>query len=355
MKRIFLFFLTALIAVSCIKTDDPPLSDAEESFIAGNGVFIINEGNFTWGNGSISYFSYDSAEIFNNVFETINERPLGDVPNSMVISGDYAYIVVNNSGKVEVVRKKSLKSVATITGLISPRSIAVIDNSKAYISSLYSDSVAIISLKDNTISGYINIRRTSESILVSGKKAFVSNWYGGNEVVVINTDLDKMIDSIEVGEEPESMAIDNKNILWVLCNGGWARENFAELVGIKVQTHEIIRKYIFPSILDSPSCLQTDSDGDTLFYLDKGIKRMEIDAAELPATPLIKEDNRFFYKLGINPVNGDILVTDAVDYQQNGFVLIYNKNGDFVASYQTGIIPGSMCFKVYPPASPIIE
>ncbi len=355
MKRIFFLILTTLIAGSCVKKEDSGILDPEESLIAGNVVFIINEGNFMWGNGSISYFSYDSTEIFNNVFETINERPLGDVPNSMVISEDYAYIVVNNSGKIEVVRKNSLKSVATITGLISPRSIAVIDNNKAYVSSLYSDSLTIINLKDNTISGYVNVRRTSESILVSGKKAFVSNWYGGNEVVVINTDLDKMIDSIVVGKEPESMVIDKEYTLWVLCNGGWARENFAELVGINVHTHEIIKRHTFPSILDSPSCLQTDGDGDTLFFLDNGIKRMEIDATELPATPLIKEGNRFFYKLGINHVNGDILVTDAVDYQQNGFVLIYNENGDSVASYQAGIIPGSMCFKVYPPAIPITE
>ena len=348
MKQISFLFMIILIAGSCLKPDDFEITDPEESVIAGNGVFIVNEGNFTWGNGSVSYFSYDSAKIVNDVFQTINERPLGDIPNAMDIWEDHAYIVVNNSGKVEVVKKNSLKSVATITGLISPRNIAVIDNNKAYVSSLYSDSLTILDLKNNTLSGFINIRRTSESIVLSGKKAFISNWYGGKEVVVVNTDIDKMVDSIEVGKEPESMAIDKRNILWVLCNGGWARENFAELTGISIQTHEIVKRLIFPSILDSPSSLRIDGDGDTLYFLEKGIKRMDIDASGLPATPFIKEEGRLFYKLGINPVNGDIFVTDAVDYQQNGFVIIYDNEGISIAAYRAGIIPGSMCFKVHP-------
>ena len=49
---------------------------------------------------------------------------------------------------------------------------------------------------------------------------------------------DEVIDSIEVGIEPESMVIDKNNMLWVLCNGGWMRENFAELDGINTATND---------------------------------------------------------------------------------------------------------------------
>ena len=58
---------------------------------------------------------------------------------------------------------------------------------KAYVTSMYSDSVAIINLNDNTISGYINLRRSSESIVIAGNNAYISNWIGGNEIMVINT------------------------------------------------------------------------------------------------------------------------------------------------------------------------
>jgi len=351
MKSVICVLMVLIITISCERNRlDPFKEDPEESFINGDGVFIVNEGNFTWGNGSLSFYSYDSSKMFNDVFMEINERPLGDVPNSMTIYNDYAYIVVNNSGKVEVVKKNSLESVTTIPGLISPRNIAVINDLKAYVTSLYSDSVRILDLKKNTVSGYINIRRTSESIIVSGNKAFVSCWYGGNEVMVINTDSDEVIDSVEVGKEPESMVIDKKYRLWVLCNGGWARENYAKLIGISTRTHEIIKTFTFPSKLDSPSGLTINGTADTLFFIEKGVRTMNIDALSLPSESWIDNKGRFFYKIAVNPVNGDIFVTDAADYQQKGFVYIYNNKGDSLAAYQAGIIPGSMCFKVQPPA-----
>ena len=155
-------------------------------FLTGDGVFIIDEGNFMGGNGSLSFYSYDSSKVYNDLFSEVNGRPLGDVPNSMEIYGDKAYIVVNNSGKIEIIKKNTLESVSTITGLISPRNIGFVNSSKAYVTSMYSDSLIIINLNDNSISGYIDLRRSSESIVIAGDKAFVANWVGGNEVMVID-------------------------------------------------------------------------------------------------------------------------------------------------------------------------
>jgi hypothetical protein len=76
------------------------------------------------------------------------------------------------------------------------------------------------------------------------------------------------------------------------------------------------------------------------------VKQLGISSAELPSEPLIPESGHYFYKLGINPENGDIFVTDAVDYQQNGYLMYYNPDGSLVSSQLADIIPGSMCFKV---------
>jgi YVTN family beta-propeller protein len=334
-------FIISLIT-SCTKI--PEFHEAGFSY--EGGVFILNEGNFRGGNGSLSFYSYDSSKIFNDLFYAKNGRPLGDVPNSMITYADKAYIVVNNSGKIEIIDQATLESKATITGLISPRNMVIINHNKAYVSSIYSDSVAIINLSDNSISGYINLGRSSEAIIVAGDKAYISSWLGGNEIMVINTVTNQIIDSIEVGKEPESMVLDKNKMLWVICNGGWTRQNFAELVVISTITDNIEKIFVFPAKQASPSCIQIDGTGSTIYYLDNGVRRMDINSADLPMYPFISQSGEYFYKIGINPDNSDIFITDAVDFMQPGYLLIYKNDGTFVTKQRTEIIPGQICFQV---------
>jgi YVTN family beta-propeller protein len=246
----------------------------------------------------------------------------------------------------EVIKKSNLLSVKTISGLISPRNMGIVNSSKAYVTSMYSDSVIIVNLNNNTVSGYIDMRRSSESVIITGDKAYVSNWVGGHEIMVIDNITDKVIDSIEVGIEPESMVLDQNNMLWVLCNGGWTRENFAELDGINTTTDAIEKHIVFPDIQESPSCLRIDGSGETLYYLENGVRKMSIASSQVPAEAFIPQSGHYFYKLGINPASNDVYVTDAVDYQQNGYLLFYSPSGALISELQTDIIPGTLCFKI---------
>jgi len=342
MKNLAGFIFIFFVFISCKKSSEIPKAD----FSFGGGVLILNEGNFGGGNGSLSFFSYDSLKTYNDLFLSINDRPLGDVPNYILIKEDKAYIIVNNSGKIEIVDQATLESKATLSGLISPRQMAIINDNKAYVSSLYSDSVAVINLFSNTISGYINLRRSSEAIITAGNFAYISNWMGGNEIMVINTINDQVVDSIEVGVEPESMVIDRNGKLWVLCNGGWARQNFAELDVINIGSNKIEKKFVFPTIEESPSCLIIDALGMNLFFLDNGVRQMDVNSDYLPAYAFIPESDGYYYKIAINPINSDVFITDAVDFMQPGYILLYKNNGAFVSKQRVGIIPGSMCFRL---------
>jgi len=340
MKNLIKIIILSLLVVSCTKNSTLPPSKVT----IGGGVLIANEGNYKAGNGSLSYYSYDSSKIYNDLFSSVNNRPLGDIPYSISIKGTKAYIVVNNSGKIEVVDQSSLVSETTITGLISPRIMAMINDNKAYVSSLYSDSLAIIDLMSSSISGYINLGMSSEAIALIGNKAYISNWSGGNQVMVVNTSSDKVIDSIKVGSEPESMVIDRLGRLWVLCDGGWSQQNYPELDLIDTNSDELLKSYMFPSKSESPSCLKIDGLGQTLYFLDNGVRQMEITAQYLPAGSFIAESGGHYYKIAINAVNSDIFISDAGDYVQPGYLIIYKNTPEFVSKSRTGIIPGAMCF-----------
>lgn len=85
------------------------------------GVFIVNEGNFTNGNASVSFFDRDSLTVTNDIFDKINGRPLGDVAQSMNEFNEKYYIVVNNSSKVEIVNSSDFVSTGVINGFALPR------------------------------------------------------------------------------------------------------------------------------------------------------------------------------------------------------------------------------------------
>lgn len=341
MKNLLIICLLSCLT-GCVKIDNPQPSN----YAFGGGVYIVNEGNFGSGNGTLSLFSYDSLKVYNDLFRAANNRPLGDVPNSMTINSGKAYIVVNNSGKIEIADAKTLVSQGVISGLNSPRNLAFANSTKAYVTSLYSDSIAIIDLNSNTISGYINAGGPTEAIMVDGTKAYVTNWTNGNTVRVINVAENRVIDTIIVGSEPESIVIDRNNRLWVLCPGSWRRDVFAELDVINLGTGKVEKKFTFPDIQNSPSCLKIDAMGQTLYYINKGVYKMDVTASSLPVTPLIPENNAYFYKIAVNPVNSDILVTDAGDFMHDGYISVYKNDGTLFKRDKAGLIPGSMAFNL---------
>jgi hypothetical protein len=126
---VLLAVLALVTVVSCRRDDHfGEVLPGDPEYRYGHGVFIINEGNFGSGNGSVSFFYPDSMSVVNDIFYTANRRPLGDVPLSMNIVAGEGWIVVNNSGRVEVVDLSDFTSKATVGGLTSPRFLLPVGN-----------------------------------------------------------------------------------------------------------------------------------------------------------------------------------------------------------------------------------
>ena len=72
---------------------------------------------------------------------------------------------------------------------------------------------------------------------------------------------------------------------------------------------------------------------------------MPINSVNLPVSPVIAQKENLFYGLGIDPVNSDIYISDAVDYMQKGIVFHYKSDGTKIDSFKTDIIPSYFKFK----------
>ena len=355
---IFLIILTLSMSfylVSCKPEEiDPPVKYDEQS-----GVFICNEGNFTYGNASLSFYDVKTKEIKNQVFYNANNFPLGDVAQFMAIFNNNVYIVVNNSGKIVIINKDDFKHIATIPNLTSPRFIEFIDDNKAYISDLYSPYITIIDPSSNTIIDNIYVGSSTDQMLKLNEYLYVASWSFNNKLYKINSTTDDLVDSIEVVKQPNSIVKDKYNRIWVLSDGGNVGnpggQEIAALTCVNTSDFTIEKTFTFSDIETSPTELKINITADTLFYINgswggssgnqSGIYKMSVDASSLPSEPVIPEENHLFYGLGINPQNSEIYVSDAIDYVQQGIVFRYNADGIRLDSFKTGVIPRAFCFK----------
>ena len=92
MKKISLIIGLVLLFWSCKKEIGPQYLQVDEE---GSGsLLIINEGNFGFGNASVSIYNPDTKEIFNNQFKAVNGFGIGDVLQSVNRYEDKFYFVV---------------------------------------------------------------------------------------------------------------------------------------------------------------------------------------------------------------------------------------------------------------------
>lgn len=330
------FCLGTMLLLGC-KEDPPPLAEVDFS----QGVWILNEGTFNWGNASVSFLDGD-GKMTQNVFRDHNENlPLGDVAQSMSRYGNTVDIVVNNSGKVVRVNANTLKVEKQLEGLVSPRYVLPLGNDKAYLSDLYGNHIKIFDQASLTVTGEIPTTAWTEVMILHNGDVFAT-LMGGDQVLVIDPVTDQVIDSIQVGREPNSLVIDRDGIMWVLCSGG-VNEEKPELVRVDVDSRMVDGRFEFPSLASSPNRLAIDTDGETLYFIDGGIYAMDVAANVLPSAPLIAADQHNFYNFKLQ--GGFLWATDAVDFVQSGSLLKYQlPGGALVETHLTGTIPNEILF-----------
>ncbi len=345
--RGIIILVIASLFLSCSKNNDPIPSSG--TYKKGS-LFIVNEGNYSSANSTLSNYDPVNDSVVNEIFYRANDAPLGDVAQSITFHNDMAFITINNSGHVYVTNCSDAVFIDKIENLSSPRDVLIVNNQKAYISDLYSREMVIFNPETFKKTGSIVIGKSTEAMVLKDEKVFVSNWSGYNQstinntIMVIDSNTDNVVDSIIVGIEPESMVLDKNNKLWVLCSGGFMNDENPTLWEISTESLEVEHKYTFGIKESNPNNLQVNGNGDILYFLNDGLFKMSIEDNNLPVNPTIESGQTNYYSIGIDENNGDIYLSDAGTYNKNGHIYRYDKSGQSISSFETGIIPGTMKF-----------
>ena len=341
----YLLFFTFLVT-SCTQDDDDiivPLGDYEYGFL------ITNEGPFQNGSGTVSFVSDDYSTMDHQIFNQVNSSDLGNVVQSMGFNDDHAYIVVNNSNKIEVVNRYTFETIATITeGLDNPRYFAS-SGSNGYVTNWgdpfdnTDDFVAVIDLSTNTVSSIIPVAFGPEKLIMANNDLYVAHQggYGQNNILsVIDVSANMLESIIEVGDVPNSMVVSNNDI-WVLCGGNpsfTGTETNGRLVKVETSDNTVVQAFDF---LTTKHPASLSIDGSTLIYnLDGEVFSKEATSSSLPTSSIITGS---FYAMATN--DGKLYATDAGDFASNGTLRIFDlSTNSEIITIETGIIPGGVYF-----------
>lgn len=164
-------------------------------------LFVLNEGSMGANNASLDFLRFSDGNYITQSFRKMNPlvaTGIGDVGNDIAVHGDELWIVINNSGLVEVVSAADETEIAAIQ-VPTPRNIAF-DGKYAYVTS-WAGAYAVGQYDEN------------------GKYSISDSKNPRGQVYRINLSTKELEGSVQVGYQPEGIAsYDGK--LYVANSGG---------------------------------------------------------------------------------------------------------------------------------------
>ncbi|WDF47980.1 hypothetical protein PQ459_05730 [Chryseobacterium sp. KACC 21268] len=333
-------FLTAfcasiLLVVASCDNDDEIYDNQETSY---SGILVTNEGNYGTPSGEVSFIPSDISTIENNIFKKVNNTALGDVVNNMGFSGDQAYIIANNSNKIEIVNRFRFSKTATITDNVKqPRFITFANNNYYVTNSTYlgDQYVAIYNSANNSFVKKITFTDTVERIVSAGNKVFVQHAsYGfGNKISVISTtnEVEKTI-TLPHGQISKTVAADN--FVYTLTQDG--TDTYLYQINA---AGNIAKETKYAGIANGENL---SVENNQVAFNSKGnvyVTTISNTTTPAPAFTIAPfADYSTIYALEI--IDGKIFISDAKDYQEVSKISVYSLTGTLQKSFSAGIIAG---------------
>lgn len=354
MKKLHFIALGALATIFCgCSSNDEPTPPPSTT---AQGLFILNQGNFQFGNSTLTYYTPDNEVAEQEVFYRANDAKLGDLAQSMTIDdNNTGWVVVNNSNVIFAIDADTFKEKGRITsGIISPRFIHFVSPSKAYVTQLYDNRIAIVDPTKYEVTGYITIpgmdvsTGSTEMMVQVGKYVYVNCWSYNNTIVRIDSASDTVDGSLTTGIQPKAMTLDVNNNIWCVTDGGYEGSYYGyenpTLIKINTSTFTIDRTFELEKGANIATIV-TNGAKDRIYWVCNDVYTMSINDTKLPEKPIISAEGNWLNGLTVDPQRGDIYIANALDYVQPGIVLRYCSEGNLLSTIRAGVIPGAFCWK----------
>ena len=379
MRKLHLIWVAVLATVlfSC-KPENPVTPNV---FTVGSGVFVLNEGVYQNGNASLTFYDPEADTVENFLFKKVNydlTQALGDVAQSMALADGMLYIVVNNSNYIYKMDANTIRIDTTqpfkLMDFYSPREMHFVAPNKAYVSDLMGTGLWIVNPQDMSHCGFIETGKSTEKMVQVGNEVYVSNWsnyylpsMAKNTVQVVDVNNDVKVAEITVGKEPNTMAVDMNNHVWVLCEGAtwqtggekptmWEIDPMLKTARCRYTFDDAVDPESGDVISFAASNIEADPTGRYFYVIvsrvdedgdasDSEIRCFDVETQSFLETFCISSEGNTFYNIAVEPRSGEIYVSRIGNPVANGNVYRYTADGLLLSSFEAGIFPSAMLFK----------
>jgi len=353
-KTLFKLMTVAVLSTALFSCEKGENTDPTNDSQSNEGrVYILNEGVWGGNDSELSRYSTADNSIANDYFASKNGRGLGDVANDIEIYGGKMYVVVNCSNTVEVIDFKTGNSIQQIplSGK-QPREVAFCEG-YAYVSCYDKMVVKIDTATLSIVAQCQTEGGKCEDLYVHNGYLYVAHaWdqdasgtiYYDSTMSVINLSTFAVEEKITIGLNPKQVKPIGQGRIMVVCNGNYA--DVASSLSVLDMGSKAVQKIDIPA-----SNIAVYNDVYALVYnYDWATGRQVFTKLDLTTfshtawsystpQPIVSP-----YGIGIDPNNEDVYITDAQNYQTNGDVYRFNKNGNYIASQECGIGPSKIVF-----------
>ena len=377
MKK-YLLGLAVLLMGTAVMTSCSDDNDGPETYLQeySTGAYVVNAGNMRSKiESSLTAIDYASSTATQGVFKAANGRTLGNTANDGIVYGNKIYLAVDQSNTVEVIDKKTKKSIKQINTTellgnaegVEPRHISA-DGGKVYFTT-YGGYVAAVDTTSFALQKKWQVGSYPEGLVIAHGNIYVANsnyGKGGGNISCINLANDNVeTKNIEGVNNPTSIYY-AAGLLYVLDNqyydASWnaygentlrtvefaqgtsqkvADGNYAACVTTGAATTartsvEEVRPHFF--VLNAPY-----GGTPSVSVFVAGITQPQpMTLSEMPVSPC---------GIFADPLNGHIFVlsyrlgdSGYADYNGNGYVVEYDSAGQKLHEYETGVGSCAMFF-----------
>jgi len=190
------------------------------SSFAQNYAYILNGLSET-----LSRINLESGAVENDILT------LGVVPNHVVCNDDRLYVVNSISASLQVIAIENNQVVHEIPLPVNsnPWNVAV-ESEFAYITGFASSKVYKVNLSSATLADSFATGQSPEGIIIIDDKLYIANTafnpvdfsYGQGSVTVLDAGDGALIAQVNVGKNPQALAVGPDDIINVSCTGDYA-------------------------------------------------------------------------------------------------------------------------------------